>query len=431
MTQFFDDMPAIVFEGLESTNHLAYRYYNPQQKVLGKTMEEHLRLSVCFWQTFCWPGNNDEYHRPWQHHDAMHAAELRVKAAFEFIEKLGLRFFTFHDRDIAPTGNTLRETNKNLLHIAEKIAIEMEQKHISLLWGTANLFSHRRYLAGAATNPDPDVFAYAVAQVKQALDITHRLRGENYVLWGGRDGYDTLLNTNLTQELQQLARFLTMLVEYKHKIGYKGTLLIAPKPCEPTKHPYDYDTATVSAFLQQHGLEKEFKVNIEANHASLAGHSFSHEVAYAFAHNLFGSIDSNQGDTSSDVDTLSTHLNEMVQVLYLLLCHGGFQSGGFNLNTKLRRQSIDLSDMFFGHLSGIDALARSLLVAAKLVETKSLETFLQKRYAPWQQPLGQEILQGKTDFSQIASHVLDNEVSPQPTSGRQEMLEILVNAALR
>jgi len=439
MKNFFETIQPIRYEGKNNTHHLAYRYYNPKQVVLGKTMEDHLRLAVCYWHTFCWSGHDifgdHSFDRPWmQQHEAhpMKLAELRVKAAFEFIEKLGLNYFTFHDRDIAPEGNNLQETQRNLSEIVEKIQLEMDRTKIKLLWGTANLFSHRRYLAGAATNPNPEVFSYAVAQVKQAIDITKQLGGENYVLWGGREGYDTLLNTNLQQETDQLARFLSMLVDYKHKIGFKGTLLIEPKPCEPTKHQYDYDTATVFAFLQKHGLEKEFRVNIEANHATLAGHTFPHEVAYAYANNMFGSIDANQGDPQLgwDTDQFPTHLSEIVQVLYLILKNGGFTTGGFNFDTKLRRQSIDLTDMFYGHISGIDTLARGLLIAAKLIETQELDQFIDQRYAGWKTSLGQDIIHGKMDFEKLAQHVLKHEVNPSPVSGRQEMLESILNSTI-
>ncbi len=438
MKNFFDSITPIRYEGKDSVNPLSYRYYNPQQIVLGKTMAEHLRLAVCFWHTFCWSGHDifgdHTFDRPWQQseNNPMQLAEIRLRVAFEFVEKLGLNYFTFHDRDIAPEGKNLHETQRNLNIIAEKMAAEIERTGIKLLWGTANLFSHRRYLAGAATNPNPEVFSFAVAQVKQAIDITHQLKGENYVLWGGREGYDTLLNTNLKQELDQLARFLHMLVDYKHKIGFKGTLLIEPKPCEPTKHQYDYDTATVYAFLQRHQLEREFKVNIEANHATLAGHTFPHEVAYAFANNMFGSIDANQGDPQLgwDTDQFPTHLSEIVQVLYLILQNGGFTTGGFNFDTKLRRQSIDLKDMFYGHISGIDTLARGLLIAANLVTSGDLDSFIQQRYSGWQTPYGQSILGGETDFDKVMQHVLDHDLDPKPVSGRQELLENLVNSTI-
>jgi xylose isomerase len=397
-------------------------------------MAEHLRLAVCFWHTFCWSGSDifgeSTYERPWLiNPNSLEMAEARATAAFEFIEKLGVPYFTFHDRDVAPEGATLRETQSNLSHIADKLAGHMERTGVKLLWGTANLFSHRRYLAGAATNPNPEVFAYAAAQVKQAMDVTKMLGGENYVLWGGREGYDTLLNTNMSQELDQLARFLTMLVDYKHKIGFKGLLLIEPKPCEPSKHQYDYDSATVFAFLQKYGLEKEFAVNIEANHATLAGHSFPHEIAYAYANNIFGSIDANQGDPQLgwDTDQFPTHLSDLVQVLYIMIKNGGFTTGGFNFDTKLRRQSIDLVDLFYGHISGIDTLARSLLIASNLVETGELEKFTKQRYQQWESPLGKSILGGTTDLEKIAAQVETENFDPKPVSGRQELLETLMN----
>lgn len=434
---FFPNIQSIPYEGTETNNPLAYRYYDAKRKILGKTMAEHLRLAVCFWHTFCWSGHDifgeNTFDRPWlQAADPMQRAQMRVDAAFEFISKLGLPFFTFHDRDIAPEGKTLQESNKNLHIIGEKIAQEMQTTNIQLLWGTANLFSNRRYLAGAATNPDPEVFAYAVAQVKQAFDLTHQLNGANYVLWGGREGYDSLLNTNLKQELDQLGRFLSLLVDYKHKIGFKGTLLIEPKPCEPTKHQYDYDSATVFAFLQKYNLENEFKVNIEANHATLAGHSFAHEVAYACAHNIFGSIDANQGDPQLgwDTDQFPTQLQEVVHVLYIILQNGGFTSGGLNFDTKLRRQSIDLEDMFYGHISGIDTLARALLIAARLIEEKQLQQFTDQRYAKWQSGLGKDLITGKMDLAAISNLVLQNNLDPKPNSGRQEMLENVFNSKI-
>lgn len=435
MTIFFKEIPTIQYEGKNTNNHLAYRYYNPKQMVLGKTMADHLRFAVCFWHTFCWSGHDifgeNAFDRSWLRHiDPMQLAEDRVTAAFEFIEKLGLPFFTFHDKDIAHEGRTIRETQKNLSLIAEKIANEMQRTKIKLLWGTANLTANRRYMAGAATNPDPEIFAYAVAQVKHMIDITHQLNGENYVLWGGREGYDTLLNTNMKKELDQYGRFLSMLVEYKHKIGFKGTLLIEPKPCEPAKHQYDFDSATVFALLQKFNLEKEYKVNIEANHATLAGHTFAHEVAYAYANDIFGSIDANQGDPQLgwDTDQFPTNMNDIVQVLYIILQNGGFTTGGFNFDTKLRRQSVDIIDMFYGHISGIDSLARGLLIAAELHEAKQLETFAAKRYSGWDNSFGQNILQGKSTFEQVAQHVIDNDLEPKAVSGRQEMLENIVNA---
>ncbi|PHQ78129.1 MAG: xylose isomerase, partial [Coxiella sp. (in: Bacteria)] len=308
MTNYFDTIDPIKYEGPATNNPLSYRYYDAQRTIMGKTMAEHLRIAVCAWHTFCWQGDDNfgqhTFDRAWlDHEDKIERAKQRVHATFQFVEKLGLPYFTFHDRDVSPEGSTLKESNANLDIIADLMASEMQRTGIKLLWGTANAFSHPRYMAGAATNPNPDVFAYTCAQVKHAIDVTHRLGGANYVLWGGREGYDTLLNTDLKQEADQYARFLSLLVEYKHKIGFKGLLLIEPKPCEPTKHQYDFDSGHVLAFLERYDLQDEFKVNIEANHATLAGHAFSHEVAYACAHNLFGSIDANRGDPQLGWDT--------------------------------------------------------------------------------------------------------------------------------
>ncbi|ABS78176.1 xylose isomerase [Coxiella burnetii] len=430
MKTYFKPIDKINYEGPDSENPLSFHYYDPQRIVLGKSMEEHLRMAVCFWHTFCWEGNDNfgagVFNREWlKEKKPMKRAKQRVLAAFEFFEKLGLPFFTFHDRDVSPEGDSLKETIKNFKKIAELIAKEMERTGVQLLWGTANLFSHPRYLAGAATNPDPNVFAHAVAQVKTALDITQQLNGKNYVLWGGREGYETLLNTDLKQELDQFGRFLSLLVDYKHKIGFNGLLLIEPKPCEPTKHQYDFDVATVYAFLQRYGLEKEFKVNIEANHATLAGHSFAHEIAYACANDIFGSVDANRGDPQLgwDTDQFPIDLQETVLVLYLILKHNGFTSGGFNFDAKLRRQSLDLEDLFYAHISGIDTLARGLLIAATIIENDKLKTTKEKRYQAWKEPLNANMLSGKLDFETIAKRALDNNLDPKPTSGEQEKLE--------
>lgn len=399
-----------------------YRYYEPDLKVLDKTMEEHLRLAVCCWHTFCWQGSdmfgNPVFHRPWD------TPEKKIEACFEFIEKLGLKFFTFHDVDLAPPGTSLHR-------MADLIAKQMQQTGIGLLWGTANLTAHPRYLAGAATNPDPDIFACAVHQVKEALDVTHQLNGENYVLWGGREGYETLLNTNLSQELDQLACFLTMLVEYKHKIGFKGLLLIEPKPHEPAKHQYDFDTAAVFAFLQKYGLEKEFKVNIESNHATLAGHTLAHEVAYAYANDLFGSIDANQGDLllGWDTDQFPSDVQAYTHVLYQMLQNGGFTSGGFNLDAKVRRQSIDLEDLIYGHVLGVDTLAKALLQAAALIENGQLSEFVNERYKNWGAGIGEKILKKQMSFDSLSNYVKENRLDPRPKSGRQEFLETVLDAS--
>jgi xylose isomerase len=398
-----------------------YRHYNPKQKVLGKTMEEHLRISVCAWHTFCWEGGDmfgqPLFHRPW-----MKKPEEKIKALFEFIEKLNLKYFTFHDVDLAPPGS--------LKKITDLLGEEMSRTGIELLWGTANLTGHPRYMAGAMTNPDPEVFAIAVAQVKEALDATHKLSGHNYVLWNGRDGYETLLNTDLKQEMDQYGRFLSLLVDYKHKIGFKGTLLIEPKPCEPMKHQYDFDCATTTAFLRKYGLEKEFKFNIEGNHATLAGHTFTHEIAYALANGMFGSLDANDGDLllGWDTDQFPMDLPEYTHALYLILESGGFKTGGCNLDAKVRRQSIELQDLFYGHINGVETLAKALLSAASLIEKGTLKSNLEKRYQNWHQGLGRDILQKKMNFEEIAKTVESRSLDPKPRSGHQEMLEGILRA---
>jgi xylose isomerase len=414
-------------------DEIPYRYYQADKKILGKTMRDHLRPAVCWWHTLCWQGDDafggPSFERAWlKASDPMARAKAKLDAGFELIDKLGMPFFTFHDRDLSPEGATIKESHHNLDVMCELTARKMQDTGIDLLWGTANLFSHRRYMAGAATNPNPDVFACAVSQVKKAIDVTQTLGGENYVLWGGREGYDTLLNTHLKQEGDQLARFMSMLVDYKHKIGFKGLLLIEPKPCEPTKHQYDYDTGHVFAFLQKYGLEKEYKVNIEANHATLAGHSFEHEVAYACAHDLFGSIDANTGDPQLgwDTDQFPMDVKSLTLVIYEILHHGGFTSGGFNFDAKLRRQSIDPVDLCYGFVNGLDTLAHALENAAKMIENDQLQAFKDKRYAGWNTPEGQAVLRGDCDFETLANKALDENLDPKPVSGRQEMLEGLI-----
>jgi xylose isomerase len=439
MTQsYFHNIAPIEFEGPETDNPLAYRFYDAKRLVLGKSLADHLRPAVCYWHSFAWGGSDGVFgepslDRPWHKPgDAMERAREKLKAAFEFFEKLGIPFFTFHDRDVAPEGATLGESHKNLDRILEGMQGEMQRTGVKLLWGTANLFSNRRYLAGAATNPDPEVFAYAAAQVHKVLEATHRLGGENYVLWGGREGYETLLNTNMKQEVDQLGRFLSLVAEHKHKIGFKGTLLIEPKPKEPTKHQYDYDTAAVHAFLQKYGLEKEYKVNIEANHAILAGHSFQHEVTYAINNGIFGSLDVNRGDTllGWDTDQFPNDAAELALVLYTFLKGGGFTTGGMNFDAKLRRPSIDPEDLFHAHIGGLDTLARALLAAEKMVNDGKFEAFTRQRYAGWERDLGQKILAGKASLADLSKHVLDTNLEPRPKSGHQEFLENLANRYL-
>jgi len=362
----------------------------------------------------------------------MAAAHAKMDAAFEFVSKLGVRFFCFHDVDIAPEGKTFAESVANLELMVTYAEQKMAETGVQLLWGTANLFSHPRYAAGAATNPDPDVFAYAAAQVKHALEATHRLGGANYVLWGGREGYETLLNTDLAKEADQLARFLSLVAEHKHYIGFEGTLLLEPKPQEPTKHQYDYDSQSVHGFLDRYGLSDEYRVNIEVNHATLSGHSFHHEVAYAIANGIFGSVDANRGDYQNgwDTDQFPNSVDELSLAVYEILRGGGFTTGGFNFDTKLRRQSMARDDLFHGHIGGIDTLARSLLVAAEMVEKGTLQTPKEARYAGWSEELGTRILSGDETLASLEAKVTAGDIDPEPVSGRQEHLENEVNRVI-
>ena len=436
MSHFFPEISPIQFVGKDSQDPLSYRYYNPEQMVLGKPMAEHLSLAVCYWHNLCWDGldafGGGTRHMPWYSDNPMALAHNKADVLFEFAQKLGVPYFTFHDRDVSPEGANLAETRRYFDEMVDVLEKKMGETGIKLLWGTANLFSHRRYMSGAATNPNPEVFAMGAWQVKHALDATHRLGGQNYVLWGGREGYDTLLNTDLKQEKQQFGRFLSMVVEHKHKIGFKGTLLIEPKPCEPTKHQYDYDTATVYGFLQRFGLEKEFKVNIEVNHATLAGHSFEHEVAVACELDCLGNVDANRGDPQNgwDTDQFPNSVEEMSKAMVHILKAGGLGNGGFNFDTKVRRQSIDPVDMFYGHIGGIDVLAKSLLVAEKMINDQKMASIIAQRYQGWQQDFGQQILAGDLDLDALAKSAEDKQLNPEPVSGRQELLENKFNVLL-
>ncbi|CAM2195275.1 xylose isomerase [Paraburkholderia kururiensis] len=434
---YFEHIPPVRYEGPQSEHSLAYRHYNREKRVLGKTMEEHLRIAVCYWHTFVWPGvdifGQGTFHRPWQQPgDAMERAQQKADHAFEFFTKLGVPYYTFHDTDVAPEGENIRDYVENFARMTDYLARKQQDSGMKLLWGTANLFSHPRYAAGAATNPNPEMFAYAATQVSHALDATHKLGGDNYVLWGGREGYDTLLNTDLVREREQFARFLNMVVEHKHRIGFKGTLLIEPKPQEPTKHQYDYDVATVHGFLTQYGLQNEIRVNIEANHATLAGHSFHHEIAMAFALGIFGSVDANRGDPQNgwDTDQFPNSVEEMTLAFYEILRHGGFTTGGMNFDSKVRRQSVDAEDLFYGHVGAIDLLALALERAAALVANDRLEQFRQQRYAGWDTEFGRKILSGGYTLQSLAAEAQQRGIHPVHVSGRQEQLENIVNQAI-
>ena len=424
---FFPNVETIRYEGPESTNPLAFRHYDADKQVLGKSMAEHLRFAVCYWHSFAAPGDDvfgdGTWDRPWN--DDLGGARTKLASAFEFFEKLGNPYYCFHDRDVAPEGADYAETERNLKTIGDELAAAQARTGVKLLWGTANLFGHPRYAAGAATNPDPEVFAFAGAQVMQALDLTHELNGENYVLWGGREGYDTLLNTDLKRESQQLGRFMSMVAEHKAKIGFDGTLLIEPKPCEPTKHQYDYDSAACYAFLQKYDLEDQFKLNIECNHATLAGHSFHHEIAFAVAHGIFGSVDANRGDPQNgwDTDQFPNSVSEWSLVLYEILKSGGLTTGGFNFDAKLRRQSVSREDLFYGHIGGMDTLAHALTKAAALIEAGVLVDAVEDRYQGWETALGQRILESSSGLNDMAAYIRENEPSLEPVSGSQELLE--------
>ena len=430
MTDFFRNVPKIVYEGPGSANEFAFRHYNAEEVLMGKRMEDHLRFAVAYWHSFAWPGGDpfggQTFDRPW-FGDTMDLARLKADVAFEMFDILNVPFFCFHDADVRPEGATFAESLRNLEEIVDYFAAKMEGHRTKLLWGTANLFSHRRFMSGAATNPDPEVFAYAAATVKSCMDATHRLGGQNYVLWGGREGYETLLNTDLGRESEQAGRFLQMVVEYKHKIGFKGAILIEPKPQEPSKHQYDYDVATVYGFLKRYGLEDEVKVNIEQGHAILAGHSFEHELALAASLGLFGSIDMNRNDYQSgwDTDQFPDSVPEMARAFYEVLRAGGFTTGGTNFDAKIRRQSLDHEDLILAHVGAMDVCARALKAAAALFEDGALERARAARYAGWDQPQNQALL--SSSLETISARVLGENLNPQPISGRQERLENLWN----
>jgi xylose isomerase len=437
MGEFFPKIGRIEYKGPKSKDPLSFKHYNADEKVLGKTMAEHFRFSVCYWHTFKGTGGDPfggptfirEYNNS---SDPMQVAELTLQAAFEFFTKLGVNFWCFHDRDIAPEGRNLSQTNAQLDRIVAMARKLQRNTGVKCLWGTANLFSSRRYLAGAATNPSPEVFAYAAAQVKKAMEATKELGGAGYVFWGGREGYETLLNTDMKRELDHLGQFLHMAVDYKKKIGFKGQFYIEPKPKEPTKHQYDSDAGACYAFLQKYDLVDSFKLNIEANHATLAGHTFHHELEFAAANGILGSIDANRGDLllGWDTDQFPTDLYDTTLAMYVLLRYGGFKTGGLNFDAKIRRQSIDPADLFHAHIGGMDAFARGLKIAANLVKDKALARFIDARYKGWDAGLGAKIEKGKMNFAQLEQFALANG-EPKVQSGRQELIENVLNEYIK
>ena len=433
MKAFFPTVKAVRYEGPKSSNPLALKWYNAEERIAGRKMKDWLRFSVAYWHTFKGSGADPfgaaTLLRPWNTgKDAMTVARNTLLASFEFAQKLGVDYYCFHDRDIAPEGASLRETNRRLDRILKLAKKLQKQTGIKLLWNTSNMFSNPRFMHGAATNPDAHVFAYAAAQVKKMLEAGLELGAENYVFWGGREGYETLLNTDVKRELDHLAKFLSMAVDYAKEIGFKAQFLIEPKPKEPTKHQYDFDAATVIGFLKQYGLAKHFKLNVEANHATLATHTFEHDLLIASVNGMLGSVDANRGDMllGWDTDQFPTDLCGAALAMYVILEQGGLGTGGLNFDAKLRRGSTDLADLFIGHIGAMDAFARGLQVAEKLQRDGVLKDFIKQRYASYDDGLGQQIERGRTNFRELEKYVLKHG-EPRQISGKQEMLENLLN----
>jgi xylose isomerase len=437
MSEYFPEIKKIQYEGRDSRNLLAFKEYNPDEKILGKAMREHLRFAIAYWHTFRGSGVDifgtiPTISRPWETgKNDIEIALNRANANFEFLQKLGVDFYCFHDRDVAPEGKDIKESNANLDAVVKHLKKLQADTGIKLLWGTANLFSNPRYMCGAATNPNSHVFAYAASQVKKAMEATLELGGQNYVFWGGREGYQTLLNTDMKRELDHMAMFLKMAADYKKQIGFKGTLLIEPKPKEPTKHQYDFDSATVLGFLKNYNLDQDFKLNIECNHATLAGHTFEHELQTAANAGKLGSIDANTGDMllGLDTDQFNIDIRETTAAMLVVLQQGGIAPGGLNFDAKLRRESIDLEDLFIAHIASMDAFARGLRNAAKIVETGVLPEMLKKRYASYDSGIGAQIEAGKTNFTELEAWVLQHG-EPQAVSGKQEKFEAVFNSYL-
>jgi xylose isomerase len=430
--EYFEGVPQIPYEGPQSRQALAFRHYDPAQMIDGKSLKDRLRFSIAFWHSFRGTGTDmfgsATIRRPWEmDEDPMAVAQARLRAAFEFNVKMQAPFWCFHDRDIAPEGANLRETNRRLDILAAQAKELQRATGVRLLWGTANLFSHPRYMSGAATNPDAQVFAYAAAQVKKALEVTHELGGENYVFWGGREGYDTLLNTDLKREQAHLAAFLHMAVDYAKEIGFKGQFLIEPKPKEPTKHQYDFDVAAGVAFLRTHGLDRHFKFNIETNHATLAGHTLQHEIETAAAHGLLGSLDANTGDLllGWDTDQFSTDVRELTLAVVSILRAGGLGTGGLNFDAKLRRASVDAEDLFHAHIGAFDAFALAYKVARRIIADGVFDELLAQRYASYDAGIGRDIAERRVGFKELERLTLERG-EPTPRSGRQEYLENLL-----
>ncbi len=432
---YFNNFEKIKFEGKLSKNPFSFKFYNENEVVLGKTMKEHLKFSMAYWHTMTGSGKDPfgdaTMERPWDivGEDEMVNAKKRVEVAFEFMQLMGIEYFCFHDRDIAPEGKTLSESNKNLDEIVDLIEKKMKQTGIKLLWGTANAFGHKRYVNGASTSPNADVFAYAAASIKKAMEITKRLNGSGYVFWGGREGYETLLNTDMALEQSNFARLLHMAVDYAKEIGFTGQFYIEPKPKEPTKHQYDYDCATVISFLIRNNLDKHFKLNIETNHATLAMHTINHELRVAADAKLLGSVDANQGDLllGWDTDQFPTNVYDTTMVMYEIIRAGGLSTGGLNFDAKPRRASFTVEDMILSHIAGMDAFAAGLKIAAKLWEDQVLENNLAHRYSSYKSGIGKQIVTGKVGFKELEQYVMNKKELAENESGRQEYLEAVIN----
>jgi xylose isomerase len=432
-TSWFENVPNIPYEGPNSDNPLAFTHYNADEMVAGKSMRDHLRFAVCYWHAMRGTGA-DPFgvgcrSMPWSvADDEMQAAHQTMDAMFEFVTKLGAPYWCFHDRDIAPECDDLAETNAKLDEMIDHAERLQGTTGVRLLWGTACLFTHPRYMGGAGTSPSVDVFAHAAAQVKKAIEVTHRLGGAGYVFWGGREGYDTLLNTDMRREGEHLARLLHLAVEHKQALGFGGQFYIEPKPCEPSTHQYDYDAQSCHAFLLKHGLVDHFKLNIEANHATLAGHTFQHELDYAAGHDLLGSIDANRGDPllGWDTDQFPTDLRDATMAMLVVLRSGGFTTGGLNFDAKLRRQSTDPVDLFYAHIGGMDTFARALKIADQIIQDGRLDELMRLRYASWDSDLGRSIEAGNASMAELEAHALKTNVQ-SIDSGRQELIENLLN----
>ncbi|MCD6482173.1 MAG: xylose isomerase [Candidatus Izimaplasma sp.] len=433
--EFYNDISKVKYEGSKSHNPFAFKYYNAEEVILGKKMKEHLKFSMAYWHTMTGQGQDPfgsgTMQRPWDDNetDDLEKAKVRVKVAFEFMEKLGLEYFCFHDRDIAPEGKTLKESNENLDVIVNLIEQEMKRTGIKLLWGTANLFFNKRFVNGASTSPNADVFAFSAAQVKKALEVTKRLNGSGYTFWGGREGYETLLNTDMALEQDNFARFLQMAVDYAKEIGFKGQFYIEPKPKEPTKHQYDFDSATVISFLRKYNLDKHFKLNIETNHATLATHTMNHELRLAFDNDMLGSVDANQGDLllGWDTDQFPTNIYDATLVMYEILRGGGLKTGGLNFDAKVRRCSFEKNDLLAAHIAGMDTYAAGLRIAAKLLEDQVFENNLKERYRSFNEGIGKKIVSNEVGFKELEEYVFNKKELTENESGKQELLEAILN----